>query len=486
MSLIRAEGVSFSYFGSLKPVFTNLNFTADSSWRTGLIGANGSGKTTLFKILCGEEKCGGKIISNLRFVRFPFAADRYESVSDIAARCGEEWRLARELSLLGLSGDIRYRPLYTLSGGERTKVMLAALFCSDGFPLIDEPTDSLDMRGRERLAEYLRGKRGYIVASHDRAFLDKCTDHTLSLADGCAEIVAGSYSVWKEENDRRIASAGEKKRSLENEAERMTAAAQRTARWAARAEQAKFGIQKSGLKADKGFVSASAARVMKRARISAERKNSAAENARQLAAMLPQEEKITFTPQICRKQCIFEVADARIEAGGTVILRGVSLRVMRGERLAVAGENGCGKSTLLKFIAENVQGAEVSYVSQQCEDVGGTPAQYASEWGIDEPSFKSMLSKLGFGRTDWDKDMSLLSTGQRKKAALARSLLTKAQLYIWDEPFNYLDISAREMIEEAITASCPSMVFVEHDAAFVSRAATRVLQLGQDARKLPS
>lgn len=198
MSLIRAEGVSFSYFGSLKPVFTNLNFTADSSWRTGLIGANGSGKTTLFKILCGEEKCGGKIISNLRFVRFPFAADRYESVSDIAARCGEEWRLARELSLLGLSGDIRYRPLYTLSGGERTKVMLAALFCSDGFPLIDEPTDSLDMRGRERLAEYLRGKRGYIVASHDRAFLDKCTDHTLSLADGCAEIVAGSYSVWKE------------------------------------------------------------------------------------------------------------------------------------------------------------------------------------------------------------------------------------------------------------------------------------------------
>lgn len=486
MSLIRAEGVSFSYFGSLEPVFTNLNFTADSSWRTGLIGANGSGKSTLFKILCGEERCGGKIISGLRFVRFPFAADMYESVGDIAARCGEEWRLSRELSLLGLSGDIRYRPLCTLSGGERTKVMLAALFCLDGFPLIDEPTDSLDMRGRERLAEYLRGKRGYIVASHDRAFLDGCTDHTLSLAGGVAEIVAGGYSVWKEQNDRRVASAAEKKRSLENEAERMTVAAQRTARWADRAEQAKFGIQKSGLKADKGFVSASAARVMKRAKISAERKISAAESARQLAAMLPQEEKITFAPQICRKQCLFELTDAQIEAGGTVILRGVNLRVMRGERLAVTGENGSGKSTLLKFIAQNVQGAEISYVSQQCEDVCGTPARYASARGIDEPSFKSMLSKLGFCRTDWDKDMSLLSTGQRKKAALARSLLTSARLYIWDEPFNYLDIGAREMIEEAIIASCPSMVFVEHDAAFVSRVATRVLPLGWGDGKLPS
>ena len=192
MSLIRADGVNFSYFGSTEPVFTNLNFTADTSWRTGLIGANGSGKTTLFKILCGEEKCGGKIVSNVRFVRFPFDADPYESVSDIAARCGETWRLARELSLLGLDKEVRCRPLGTLSGGERTKVMLAVLFCTDGFPLIDEPTDSLDMRGRERLAEYLKGKQGYIVASHDRVFLDRCTDHTLALTESGAE--GPSYS----------------------------------------------------------------------------------------------------------------------------------------------------------------------------------------------------------------------------------------------------------------------------------------------------
>ena len=257
----------------------------------------------------------------------------------------------------------------------------------------------------------------------------------------------------------------------------MTAAAQRTARWAARAEQAKYGVQKSGLKADKGFVSASAARVMKRAKISADRKIAAAEHAKQLAAMLPQEEMIAFSPQECRKQCIFEISDAEIKAGEAVILRGVSLRVMRGERLAVVGENGCGKSTLLKFIAESLQGEAVSYLSQQCEDVCGTPAQYAAAWGIDEASFKSMLAKLGFRRTDWDKDMSLLSTGQRKKAALARSLLTKARLYLWDEPFNYLDIPAREMIEDAIIASLPTMVFVEHDAAFVSRAATRIFQI---------
>ena len=176
MSMIKLEGVNFSYPSSLVPVFSGLTFTADESWKTGLVGANGSGKTTLFKILCKEEPCEGKVLTSARICRFPQNISYGEPVAALINGCrgAEEWQFVRELTLLGLGEDVLCRPIGSLSGGERTKAMLAALFCLDGFPLIDEPTDSLDLAGRRRLAAYLKGKRGYIVASHDRAFLNAC------------------------------------------------------------------------------------------------------------------------------------------------------------------------------------------------------------------------------------------------------------------------------------------------------------------------
>lgn len=502
MSMIKLEGVDFSYPSSLVPVFSGLTFTADESWKTGLVGANGSGKTTLFKILCKEEPCGGRVLSSARFCRFPQNISYDKPVSALTDGCpeAEKWQFVRELTLLGLGEDVLCRPIGSLSGGERTKAMLAALFCSDGFPLIDEPTDSLDLAGRRRLAAYLKGKRGYIVASHDRAFLNACTDHTLFLSKGKAEVICGSYSVWKEERDAYLAAAAAEKRRLEGEAERLYAAARRTEVWAAKAERSKMGIQKkSGLKADKGFVSANAARVMKRSVIAAARRTEAAENAKKLAAELPQEAaKLTFPPCICRKQCVLSLNNADIFLQGEKLLGGLTLSVRPGERVAVTGNNGCGKSTLLKAVvslagglpedtfdlggaaAEGVSGADgvkISYVSQNCEDVCGTPSQYAKKWGIEDAAFKSMLAKLGFFSADWSRDMSLLSTGQRKKAALARSMLTPAHLYVWDEPFNYLDVDAREMTEAAVLSSSPSMIFVEHDEEFVNRVATRTVRL---------
>lgn len=501
MSMIKLEGVDFSYPASLVPVFSGLTFTADESWKTGLVGANGSGKTTLFKILCKEERCFGSVLSTIRFCRFPQNISYDRPVADLTDGCSEaeEWQFVRELSLLGLSEDILCRPLSSLSGGERTKAMLAALFCSGGFPLIDEPTDSLDLAGRRRLAAYLKGKRGYIVASHDRAFLNACTDHTLFLSNGKAEVICGNYSVWKGERDAYLASAAAEKRRLEGEAERLYAAARRTEVWAGKAERSKIGIQKSGLKADKGFVSASAARVMKRSTIAAARRTAAAENAKKLAEELPQEAaKLTFPPYICRKQCVLSLNNADIFLQSEKLIDGFNLTVRQGERVAVTGSNGCGKSTLLKAIvssaggmpegafclggaaAEGISGADgvkISYVSQTCEDVRGTPLQYAATWGIEDAAFKSMLAKLGFFSADWCRDMSLLSTGQRKKAALARSMLTPAALYVWDEPFNYLDVDAREMIEAAVLSSLPTIVFVEHDEEFINRVATRTVKL---------
>jgi len=96
------------------------------------------------------------------------------------------------------------RPFSTLSFGERTKVMLAALFLKkNNFLLIDEPTNHLDMEGRAALADYLRTKKGFILVSHDRAFLDQCIDHVLSINRADIEVMKGNYTTWRENKDRR-------------------------------------------------------------------------------------------------------------------------------------------------------------------------------------------------------------------------------------------------------------------------------------------
>lgn len=109
----------------------------------------------------------------------------------------EEWEIFRELSLLSVEADVLYRPFATLSNGERTKVLLAALFLKENsFLLIDEPTNHLDMEGRALVSRYLNTKQGFVLVSHDRAFLDACIDHTLSINKTNIVVQKGNFSAW--------------------------------------------------------------------------------------------------------------------------------------------------------------------------------------------------------------------------------------------------------------------------------------------------
>ncbi|MDE5995201.1 MAG: ATP-binding cassette domain-containing protein, partial [Oscillospiraceae bacterium] len=154
MSMIKAEKLTFAYPGSYDNIFDNADFQIDTDWKLGFIGRNGRGKTTLLKLLLGEYEYSGKIISSVKFDYFPYRiSDKKQLTEDVLREVcplAEDWELMRELSYLDIDADVLYRPFETLSNGEQTKILLAALFCNEEhFLLIDEPTNHLDTKARE-------------------------------------------------------------------------------------------------------------------------------------------------------------------------------------------------------------------------------------------------------------------------------------------------------------------------------------------------
>ena len=188
MSQITIQDLSFTYEGDHVPVFQHLDLQLDTRWKLGLVGRNGRGKTTLLRLLEGSLSGGGVLTRPDRTIYFPrLVAEPERPAREILLEgipWEEEWMLLRELNRLGLDEDILDRPFSSLSGGEQTRAGLARLFCQeDGYPMLDEPTNHLDEAGRTLTARYLRGlDRGFLLVSHDRAFLDACTDHTLALS----------------------------------------------------------------------------------------------------------------------------------------------------------------------------------------------------------------------------------------------------------------------------------------------------------------
>ena len=172
---------------------------------------------------------------------------------------------------------------------------------------------------------------------------------------------------------------------------------------------------------------------------------------------------------------------------GIEVFSNVSFQINQGDRIAVTGRNGCGKSTLLKLICgEDIEntgilkigsGLKISYASQDTSNLNGNLSDYAEKFNVDESLFKAILRKLDFSRELFQRPIESYSQGQKKKVALARSLSEKANLYIWDEPLNYIDVLSRIQIEELLKSSEASILFVEHDKRFCEQTATKYILL---------
>ena len=489
MSMIKIENLTFSYPGSSETVFENCSFQIDTDWKLGFVGRNGRGKTTLLRLLQGKYTYTGSIIRSVSFDYFPCPVkDPGLPTRDVLAQvCPEaqNWQILREFSLMGTAEEILWQPFETLSGGEQTRALLAAFFLHEGyFPLIDEPTNHLDKEARAQVAAYLKKKKGFILVSHDRAFLDGCVDHILSLNRATVEVQSGNFSSWMENFERQLDFEQARNDRIRKDIRRLEEAARRTSSWSDRTEASKFGNGP----VDRGFVGHKAAKMMKRSRVLEARREKAVQEKAGLLKNVETAESLKLFPLVHHSETLASLAQVSPCYGETPVCSPVTFEVRRGERILLEGKNGSGKSSLLKLLAgkENAgsalthtgtltlaSGLIVSLVPQDTSFLRGSMNRFAADQGLDETLFFAVLRKLDFERSAFTRNMEQCSAGQKKKILIARSLCQRAHLYLWDEPLNYIDIYSRTQVEQLILEFAPTMVFVEHDQAFQERIATK-------------
>lgn len=493
MSMINISNLTFGYDGSSENVFENVSFRIDTDWRLGFTGRNGRGKTTFLRLLLGSLEYSGTISASVDFEYFPYNVSNTDNLTiDIIREISadiEDWKIYREMSLLDVSEDALWRPWNTLSNGEQTKAMLAGMFLRENaFLLIDEPTNHLDMEARQHLGEYLKKKKGFILVSHDRTFLDSCIDHVLAINRTNIEIQSGNFSTWQANKEMRDSFEFAENEKLKREIKSLESAAKKASEHSDKIERTKIGFDPSKTEKStsrRASVAAKSKKLMNRAKAMETRIASDIDKKSALLRNIEQADSLKISPLKFHSARLLEVKNLAVEYDGRTVCKNVSFEVMQGERIALCGKNGCGKSSVLKLIlGENIShigeiyGADklkISYVQQKTDALSGTLTEYAESKEIDESLFKAILRKLDFSRELFERKIESYSGGQKKKVLIAGSLCEQAHLYIWDEPLNFIDILSRIQIEELITNFQPTMIFVEHDKAFCENTATKTI-----------
>ena len=492
MSLISVNNLTFGYDGSINNIFENVSFNIDTDWKLGLIGRNGKGKTTFLKLLQGKFEYEGTISKSVDVDYFPFEIKNknrmsIEIVNEIVPNV-EDWEIIKELNLLNTDAEILYRNFNLLSGGEQVKILLISLFLKrNNFLLIDEPTNHLDVDTRNNLVSYLEKKKGFILVSHDRSFLDKVVDHIICIKNTNIEIQQGNFSSWKENKDRQDNFEIMQDKRLQKDINRLEIASKKTAKWSNIVEKKKNKKYNPESTIDKGYIGHKSAKMMKKTKVMEQRIEKEIAEKTNLLQNINRNETLKIIPVESKKNPLILANNLQIKYNEKAIFSPISFEITNRDRVAVVGKNGIGKSSILKLIiGEKIQyngeikianDLKISYVSQNTEYLKENLKTFAQENKINESIFKAMLSKMGFSKLDFDTNIAEMSEGQKKKVLIAKSISEQANIYIWDEPLNYIDILTRIQIEDAILNYKPTLIFVEHDKTFIEKVATKIINL---------
>ena len=203
---------------------------------------------------------------------------------------------------------------------------------------------------------------------------------------------------------------------------------------------------------------------------------------------LERPEELKLSPLRHYAERLIEARDLTLSYDGRAVCTVPRFELCQGQRIRLSGRNGCGKSSLLKLLTgapidhtgeiRTAPGLIFSVVPQDTSFLSGSLDAFIERAGVDGTQMRTILRKLDFDRALFDRDMGTYSAGQKKKVLLARSLSQQAHVYVWDEPLNYVDLFSREQLERLILEFAPTMLLVEHDAAFADAVATDTLVLG--------
>lgn len=481
---IDIQHLHFGFDTMDRKLFEDVSLTIDTRWCLGLIGRNGRGKTSLLKLLTHDYPYTGEIRSDVEFVYFPQIISNKESLVYYAideVMPVEVWKMERECQLLGLDKEILWQPFKQLSGGEQTKVLLAALFCEETrYPLLDEPTNHLDMEARKTVANYLKKKKGFIVISHDRNFIDSVVDHILVIEKSQLALYKGDFSTYEQQKQLQDEYELEQNRLLKSEIDRLQKTAKEKSDWATKREKP------SG---NDPFGNAVAKRMNKRAKAIEKRTT---EKVEEKTGLLKNIEKISDLKINCHfshRNPVLRVKNFTLCFEGKPLFHPITFDIFKNEQVALVGPNGSGKTSILNYLIQKEfaglimgevaipSGLIQSNIRQNHEDNKGLVKDFADKYQLEYSSFLNNLRILGLERDVFNIPIEYMSSGQQKKVEFAKSLGIPAEFYIWDEPLNYLDVFNQTQIEKMIVEYKPTLLFAEHDQTFLTNIASKVVEI---------
>jgi ATPase subunit of ABC transporter with duplicated ATPase domains len=514
-TMISFSNVSKQYGGQI--LFVDASFHLGETEKVGLVGPNGAGKSTVFRLVVGEEQPDDGVVdrpkrttvgyfrqdvgdlrgrsvlaetlsgageagrlgeemkaleARLGDHEAPDFADVVERFGEVQARFQElggydlEARAQAILAGLGFSQEQIDGDVGNLSGGWKMRVALAQiLLARPDALLLDEPTNYLDIESILWLEQFLRDYPGAVLMTcHDRDVMNRVVKKIVEIDGGEIKSYSGDYDFYEQQ--------------------RALAAAQ---------QQAQYERQQAMLAKEKAFIERFKARASHAAQV-----QSRVKKLEKIEKVEPPRRIIEKTFDFPKTQRsgddVIKVDGVKKTYGARTIHDGLSLLVRRTERWAVMGENGSGKTTLLKMMAGVLKpdagsvsvGASVTmgYFAQHQMEQLGADRTVIEELVAHSPTtnlgvLRNLAGAFGFHGDDHDKQIRVLSGGERARLALAKILFDAPNLLVLDEPTNHLDLVTKRALVKALAGYEGTIVFVSHDRAFLRAIATRILELSK-------
>ena len=300
-------------------------------------------------------------------------------------------------------------------------------------------------------------------------------------------IQKGNFTTWWDNKTNQDNFEIMQNEKIKKDIARLNESARQAMLWSDKVEKTKNGTKISGVKADKGAIGHKAAKMAKRSKVIESRINKAIIEKSKLLNNIEEQSELFFNSEKLSGNNLIELKDVSIYYNEKCVLKNISFNVEKGDRVAICGKNGGGKTSILKLmLGEPIKHSgtlyksnklKISYISQKYDWLDGTLINFASCNNLDKTKFLTMLTKLGFNRSQFDICINNFSEGQKKKVLIAKSLCEEANIYVWDEPLNYIDVISRIQIENLIKESNITLIFVEHDIAFINNLATKIINI---------